>query len=264
MTLTPGLHEDYDEAAYHADPALSQSQAKTLLDCPARFRWELSHPREDKPHFDIGHAVHAKVLGVGAPIVVVDADSWRTKAAKETADAARAEGRVPLLRADAQTVDAMAEAVMAHPGARAIFEADGTSEVTLRWDDDDVPCRGRIDRLAETVDGMPTVIDLKTSASADPRDFGRSIAKFGYDLQDDWYSTGVEFLTGQRPAFVFVVIEKAAPHFASLGICDDEAKRIGREKRLRALDLYRECSTSDLWPAFGDDIHIYPTPRWAS
>lgn len=259
-----GIFGDIKESTYHADPALSQSQAKTLLDCPARYRWELDHPREHRVAFDVGHAAHAKVLGVGAPVVVIDADSWRTKAAKDAAEQARADGHVPLLRADADAVDGMAEAVLAHPGARVILEAPGASEQSVWWEDEGVECRGRIDRLTETVDGVPTVIDLKTSVSADPRDFGRSIANFGYSLQDDWYSTGIELITGERPAFVFIVVEKSAPHFVSIGTCDDEAKRIGRERRLRALDLYRECSESGHWPAYGDDLRVYPTPRWAS
>lgn len=260
MTLTPGLHEGYDEAAYHGDPTLSQSQAKTLLDCPARYRWELSHPREDKPHFDIGHAVHAKVLGVGAPIVVVDADSWRTKAAKETAEQARAEGRVPLLRADAETVDAMAEAVMAHPGARAIFEADGASEVTLRWDDDDVPCRGRIDRLTSVA-----MVDLKTSArAASPTGFGRAAAEYGYDLQAAWYTRGLEVVTGEPLPFVIVAVEKATPHFVGLYTLPQDAIDAGERRRLDALDLYRRCRDADDWPAYGDDIQPLTWPRWAA
>ncbi|MDP9181224.1 MAG: PD-(D/E)XK nuclease-like domain-containing protein, partial [Actinomycetota bacterium] len=148
MAERKGLVSDFDEADYHADPALSQSAAKVLMACPARYRWQLDHPRADTAAFDVGHAAHAKVLGVGADIEVIEADSWRTKATTEAASNARAEGKVPLLRKDSDAVDLMAEAVMAHPMARLILEREGDAEQSAWWTDhaDDgtpVECRAR-------------------------------------------------------------------------------------------------------------------------
>ena len=254
-----GIHDGIPEATYHADPALSQSQAKTLLDCPARYRWELDHPREHKTVFDVGHAAHAKVLGVGAPVVVIDADSWRTKAAKDAADQARADGHVPLLRADADAVDGMAEAVLAHPGARAIFEAEGASEQSAWWEDEGVQCRARIDRLTAVAP-----IDLKTTQDASPDGFGRSCATFGYDLQDAAYTRAIEVLTGEHQPLVFVAVEKAAPHFVGLYTLPDEARARGQRRWLDALDLYRRCTETGTWPAYGDDIRPVTWPRWAA
>ena len=42
--MKTGIHADVEEIAYHADPAFSQSQAKVLLESPARYRWRLTHP----------------------------------------------------------------------------------------------------------------------------------------------------------------------------------------------------------------------------
>ena len=56
------------EAEYHAHPAFSASKAKAILDSPARFKWEyIDGNREQKKAFDVGSAVHAKVLGTGYP-----------------------------------------------------------------------------------------------------------------------------------------------------------------------------------------------------
>ena len=63
------------EREYHADPAFSQSQAKVLLDSPAKYRWQRDNPPAPRDHFDFGHAVHAKVLGIGL-------DFWRIDAAR--------------------------------------------------------------------------------------------------------------------------------------------------------------------------------------
>ena len=114
--MSARLDLDLDELAYHAHPALSQSGAKLLLDCPARFRWEMDN-RTERDAFDIGHAVHAKVLGEGAPIAVIPA-TGRTKAEqtahREAKEAARAEGKTPVTAEQAAEVDAMAEAVLVH------------------------------------------------------------------------------------------------------------------------------------------------------
>ena len=57
-----GIHDGVPEADYFASPALSQSQAKTLLDCPARYRWERENPQPHRDAFDIGHAAHSLSL----------------------------------------------------------------------------------------------------------------------------------------------------------------------------------------------------------
>ena len=263
--MKPGIHDGLDEVTYFADPALSQSQAKTLLSCPARYRWEIEHPREDTTAFDVGHAAHAKVLGVGAEIVAIDVDSKRGKAWTEPADAARAAGAIPLLRKDADAVNAMAEAVLRHPMARAILEAEGKAEQSLKWTDEPtgLDLRGRIDWLTTMGDGTPFLADLKTSVSADPADFGKSIANFGYGLQSAWYRAGYRAITGEDAVFGFIVVEKTAPHFVSVGQADARANERGEQQMRDALDTFRRCTETGIWPAYGDDFLTFPSPRWA-
>ena len=69
----PGIYE-MPEDDYFADPVLAGSLsctwAKQLAQPggPAKWKWEREHPQPSKKHFDLGHAAHALVLGVGAPI----------------------------------------------------------------------------------------------------------------------------------------------------------------------------------------------------
>lgn len=264
--MQPGIHDGVPEADYFGDPALSQSQAKTLLDCPARYRWERDHPRsDDNPAFAIGHAAHAKVLGVGAEVVAIDVDSRRGKAWTEPADAARAEGKVPLLRKDADAVDAMAEAVLAHDMARAILESSGKAEQSLAWTDEqtNVDLRGRIDWLTTMANGTPFLADLKTSASADPADFGKSIHQWGYGLQSAWYRAGYRAITGEDAIFGFIVVEKSAPYFVTVGRADGIADERGEQQMRDALDTYRRCLDTNEWPAYPADFITFPSPRWA-
>ncbi len=77
--LPPGVYDDLPAEYYHADPALSASGMKLLLDpgCPALYRYERDHPQPPKATFDFGHAAHRLVLGDGAKLRVLDYDDWR-------------------------------------------------------------------------------------------------------------------------------------------------------------------------------------------
>lgn len=270
--MKPGIHDGIPEPQYHADPALSQSQLKVLLDCPARFAWARTQPPKTSDAFDIGTAVHAKVLGVGAPTVVVDAADWRTNAAKAARDEARAAGLVPLLRADAARVDAMAEAVLAHEGARVVLETEGAVEQSMWWtrevDGMSVPMRGRVDKATAYADGWPVLVDLKTSASASPRRFASSVWDFGYHIQRAAYVDGWTRLTqsadGIVPDFLIVVVEKDPPHLPAVYQLDDIATQRGEERYAAALSLFVDCTREDHWPGYADDIVTLPSPRWAS
>ena len=262
--IVPG----YDEAAYHADPAFSQTQAKVLLQSPARYRWLLENPEPPRDAFDVGSAAHAKILGVGSPVVVIDAEDWRGKAARDQRDEARLGGGIPLLAKDAALVDGMAEAVLRDDNARAALEAAGDVELSMWWTDPDsgIDARGRIDKAAQTADGI-SLVDVKTTTDGSPWAFAGSAAKFGYRLQGGAYCDGWEVISGEPPAgFLFITVEKAPPHLVgtySLSPFDIDA---GRAKWREACARLRDYQDRDEWPAYADEpIPFAPLtlPAWA-
>ena len=133
------------EDVYHADPvpggSLSSSGARKLLppSCPARFRHERDHPPASTPSMERGTAAHRLVLGTGAEIVQVDAADWRTKAAQDERDKARADGKVPLLAAECRKVQDMAATTQVLQ-AMGLTEAGGltVSQISLRFTEDDL------------------------------------------------------------------------------------------------------------------------------
>ncbi|MGH3990894.1 MAG: hypothetical protein ACRDSN_00345, partial [Pseudonocardiaceae bacterium] len=140
---SPGVY-DLPAEVYHADPvaggSLSSSGARRLLppSCPALFQHALTNGEVHRAVFDLGHAAHTLALGVGAPLAAIDADDWRTKAAREARDAAYAAGTVPLLRAEHEQVQAMAAALIEHPIAGALLRpGGGDAEQTLVWRDEE-------------------------------------------------------------------------------------------------------------------------------
>lgn len=264
MSHRNGLVHDMPEIEYHSDSAFSQSQAKTILASPAKYRHQLDHPRPPKREFDYGHAAHHKVLGVGLDLVVVDAEDWRTKAAREAADQARAEGKVPLLRREVEKVDAMAFALDDHREASRVLGQPGQPEVSLFWEDErtGVACRGRVDQLAVTPGGLVNV-DYKTATDASPNGFARKAAEYGYPVQAAAYEDGLFHIVGERAPCILIAQEKEPPYLVGVYRFDDADLDQGLDRWRDALDLLVKCRTEDHWPGYPDTITALDLPRWA-
>ena len=268
----PGVY-NLPADVYHADPipggSLSSSGARRLLppSCPALFRHEQLHGRTPRRVFEIGHAAHALVLGTGPELVKVEASDWRTNKAKDAAKAARERGAVPLLPGEHAEVHAMADALRAHPVARALFDPDhGRPEQALAWRDEPsgIWRRAMLDWLPDPGAGRLIVPDYKTTVCAAPSELPKTVHKYGYHQQHAWYVDGAQALDlgDQDTAFVFVFQEKTAPYLVTVVELDALALRIGRELNRRAIDLYAECQASGVWPGYSDDVESVPLPAW--
>ena len=266
MITGPGIYPDIDEAVYHADTdlapelgrSLSASGAKTLLRNPARFDWERAHPAPPRDVFDLGTAAHTLILGAGAGVKSLDFDSWQTKAAREAREQARADGMIPLLEKDFRAVARMEAAVRAHPLAAPIL-TDGEPEQSVYWIDEPtgVTCRARVDWLR-----TGHIVDLKTAADASPDGFARAAGSFGYHLSAAHYRAGIHAVTGEWLPFVLVVVEKEAPYSVSVHQFDDDFLDLGAARMRTALEIFADCESSGIWPAYGDDIHTLTPPRY--
>lgn len=262
-----GIYSGIDDISYHADRgSLSSSGARKLLKSPNKFNWAMSQPPETAVHFDIGKFVHAKVLGVGEPVVIIDAENYSTKAARAERDAAHAEGKIPILKAVAEEATRMAEEVLKHPGAAQLLE-EGTPELSAYWHDlaTKVRLRARFDKLREFSNGRrPIVLDLKTTTNGDPDEFGWTAEKFGLHIQLAWYVAAVRAIGIHDDAlFVFINVEKEPPYQVSLTRLTVNAIGLGEREMRRAIDLYAECKAADHWPDYGNEIHTVDLPQRA-
>lgn len=258
---------DIAEAEYHARPELSSTEARRLLDNPAKYRWRKQVGEEHRDTFDFGHAVHGLVLGVGREVEVIPFDDFRKQAAQQQRDEAYAAGRIPLLRDRWAVAQDMANAVHAHPVARMLLDPDrGPVEQSAFWTDPvtGVECRCRFDKLpAFDTPGRFIAVDFKTAVAADVVSFGKSAADYGYVMQAPWYLDAVHVLLDRDDAaFVFVVQEKEPPYLVNVIELDPLAMAIGAERNRRAREVYAECVAADRWPGFGDEVQTASLPRW--
>ncbi|HML52392.1 MAG TPA: PD-(D/E)XK nuclease-like domain-containing protein [Propionicimonas sp.] len=272
----PGVYPGISDEEYHGDPvpagSLSSSGARQILQSPAWFRYRQQHREVSRP-FDVGHAVHAKVLGIGLKVEVIPTElldargGLGRKDAKAWVEQVRADGHVPLKPGDWFPVERMAEAILAHPTAKALLGQPGIPEasvfakdpITEEW------VRARPDFLPPRWGATTTVVDIKTTAkTADRGRFGRTVAAYGYHQQAAWYCDAITAARGDDEAeMVFVVVEAREPWLVGLYRLPIVAIERGRELNRAALDTWHQCRQTGLWPGYGDEIQTVDLPAWA-
>lgn len=257
---------------YHLDPcpvpSLSSSIAKILISQSPRHAWE-AHPRLNpsyKPvedsRFDIGSIAHMMLLeNRSDAITIVQADDWRTKAAKEARDEARANNRIPVLARHFDKVSemvAVAQTYIATTELAGIF-SNGHAEVSMRWQEGATWCRSRLDFISEVLN---VVLDYKTTENAESEAFIRQIGRMNYDLQAEFYIRGANAQEkGYRePVFIFLAQEINAPYSCSLVSLANSYRAVGQAKVQRALALWKDCMSTNKWPAYPTHI-AYAEPR---
>jgi exodeoxyribonuclease VIII len=263
-----GIIHGMTEAEYHTRPELSSTGARLLLDSTAKFRYRQTHPGPQKDAFDLGTAVHAKVLGVDERVIEYPAEhltpAGNASTKKETIEwvqEQRAKGLVVISASQAALVDGMAEAVLAHPTARAILEQPGNQrELSMFATDPDtgVDMRARLD-----LDGKRTSADLKTARDASPKGFARAAADHGYDTQQGWYQDVREQVTGDRGRFQFIVVETLPPHLVAVYELDYTFEDMGKIKSAAARTIYRECVDTNTWPGYAPNVKQLQPPQYA-
>ncbi|GAA3705556.1 hypothetical protein GCM10023081_46930 [Arthrobacter ginkgonis] len=254
----PRFLDGMESDDYHAHHALGSSSLKTLATrTPAHFVWERENPKTSDA-FDLGTVAHSLILEQDeSGVAVLQVRDKRSKAWKEFDADTRAEGKIPLTGAEWDRVTAMRDSVMSHPIARNAFTGH-VAERSVFWEKSGVPVKCRPDAWNRGV-----IVDLKTAVNADPRDFPKKAMDLGYHQSQALYRDGMEALTGDRPRFLFVIVEKEPPHLVSVVELDPDFEALGARLNDQALTIYRECTDTGTWPGYPTPATPLPAPRWA-
>lgn len=250
------------------EPSLNAGTASTLLTQSPLHAW-VQHPRLNASglnkatrEMDMGTITHSLLLeNDKSRVVIVRADDWRTKAAKEERDAARAVGKLPILEKDYETVLLMVAA-----GESAIRESefaddwrDGVSEQTMIFEDAGIWWRSRPDRKSKRVK-----FDLKTCENAEPNAFLKTILSYGYDLQAGICNRG-SFVLEQdfESIFVFVALERTPPYAASFLTLDNQWQAWVDKKLDHAARVWKQCLATNQWTAYPQRLCYLQPPSYA-
>jgi hypothetical protein len=240
---------------------LSSSDIRRLLRSPAHYR----NPQKlESPALAFGSLAHTFVL---EPHIAearyrprADVDG-RTKEGKATRDweasLAAQQGIQFVSRADYDAATSIASSVRTHLGASALI-AGGMAETAGICDGFcDVNVRIKPDYRTDS-----TIIDLKTTTDARPDAFVRSVVNFGYEVQAAFYVDVAQAIDGLKRDFYWVAVEKDAPFAVAVYKASDEMLERGRQQYRKAIDLYKECASLDLWPAYSQQVQTLELPGW--
>jgi hypothetical protein len=275
MIDKPGIYE-MPLTEYIADPCPEPSLSATIanvLITESPIHAYVQHPRLNKGRIDhgsnkmdIGTIVHGLVLeGDESRLVIVEADDWRTKVAKETRDAARLAGLVPVLAGDMGMIHEIvkaAQSAIAHSElAEAFTPQAGKPEQTLCWQEGDIWLRSRPDWLTND---HRLIIDLKTTAgSAEPMAWMKTMLGNGNDLQAVLGLRGIKTLDPKsRCAFVFWVVEQNPPYASSFVGLSPQFLEMSEHKLERALRLWSDCTMTNCWGGYPSQVCWVEPPSW--
>lgn len=289
--LNVGLHYDVPSDVYHSDPAprlsLSASIAHTLVSKSPLHAW-LQHPKlggkSKKPtkEMDLGSVCHALLLGAGKGFAVVtnpnaeridpktkepegEFQDWRRAAAQEARDAARADGKVPLLLRQAEEANEIAEAIEARLWADFRIKLTGKSEVVAVWEEDGVMCRAAFDHLLESTSYID-LYDLKIVRSSHPKACQSHMIGFGGHVQAAAYISAVETLRPDmrgRVRFTNLFCEADEPHAVTPVEFRGSMRWLGEQRWKRAIPLWERCVSTNKWPAYVSAPIAIDAPAYA-
>lgn len=248
-------------------PSLSASIAHTLVTRSPAHAW-CQHPRlgniaqDSTAATDDGSIIHRLLLGDGQEIEVVDAENFRTKAAREVRDAAIARGAVPVIKEKyVGLLDVAME--LSHNLAQFGLGIDGDSEVAIEFESDGVLCRSMLDHVFWDA---AMVLDIKKIVSADPSTCSRHAYTYGYDIQHAAYSEAFTALKPElagRLDFIFVFVELEPPYAVVPCRPDGVLVELGKRRWARAKEIWKRCLAKGEWPSYCDDITTLYAPGWA-
>lgn len=284
--LAPGIHDNLSAAQYHADdlcgsPTLSSSIAKTMLSRTPRHAW-FDHPRlnpafepSGNAKFSVGSVTHELLLGRGGGFDILDYENFLTKDAKKERDASFLAGRTPILAH--QHGDALAMAEAACERLRLISECKnlflksndeeftiGRGERVLLWRDAGGPmCRSMVDWMGPS---ETEVWDLKTTGNGlSDREIASQIVSLGYDLSAGFYLRGLTELLPDlagRFKFRWIFVSDEEPFECRVVEPDAAMLAIGDRKAALAIEKWRQCIETGLWPGYEPVVTRITHPGW--
>lgn len=244
-----------NDREYSALPGIRRSDLWWLKKSPAHFKYHVEHP-EESPAMAFGSAAHAFVLEPDTfekEYAVVPVADRRTKAGKEQIDKFKEEHAHQswIDAEDYDTIHQMRDALMLNDDIRKILTAEKRVEVPFFWKDAETgeDCKCKADIITE-LDGVPYIIDYKTTTSCEDGAFERSARKYGYRFQAGFYTEGINLCTMEDHVFAFIAQEKTAPFQARLFICDEGFVNAGIRDFHELLRKYHQCKESNEWKGY--------------
>lgn len=247
MKLQEGLNK-CTNAEYHGDKSwLSSSSLKSLLKSPAAFKEERDNPKTEveNPNYTLGSFLHSLIL---EPDTINEEYAFfegMRKAGREY-ELFKEENKGKLIISAPQKSKCLAykRAFEANPVASGLLKGCET-EYSICAKINDVGVKVRFDAI-NLEDGYG--LDLKTSSfGVDRESFKMTMQQFGYGLSAALYAWVAEIHFGRPFDFYMIPIAKQELDCQVFRMSQETIMR-GRSDIIKALDLYKKCCDTNIWP----------------
>jgi len=260
-----------EASTYRAMEDLSYSESKLLERSPAHLRWwrdNVEARRASSASQAFGTMVHTALLEPATfdqrywigPEVSKNSNQWKAFVASCTAS-----GVLPSTAEDREAAFTCAKNVRAHPVVGPLL-ASGNPEVSCFWADPatGVKCKARLDWVHVTSVATAILLDLKTTEDASREAFKRSVVRYGYARQADWYEKGYALASGLAVSpMLFVVVESAPPYLCVAYTLDRWFMAQAAKTNHALRSLYAHCVEFDEWPGYDTSVTDLEAPRYA-
>lgn len=190
--------------------AVSRSDLSELRKSPAHAQYARANHRASTPAMEFGEAFHCALLEperFAAEYIVAPNIKRNTKEGKAAyAEWTEKNGHLKAIdEEDREKIDGMLASVRGLKVGDTLLSRIAETESTIVWRDlgTDLTCKGRIDADAPL---LKTLIDVKTTQSAERAEFERSIFNYGYHRQAAFYLDGMNALGLDRTDYVIIAI----------------------------------------------------------
>lgn len=230
---------DMTNSEYHSAGGVSSSNLKLLKESPVHLACKDLFKFGDSNTFSFGSLVHSLILEphkTADEFVVMPVMDGRTKegkAAKEVFEA-DAQGKSVIKAEDYLSATTMAVNVLSIAGG---ILRDGVAESSYFADDDGVIVKCRPDYYIEQ-HGL--IVDIKTTNDISEYGIRKSITAYNYHYSAAWYLRVLNLLGLPAKKFVFVFVEKSAPHMVKIRELKPESLESAHYDIDKMLAGYRE------------------------
>jgi exodeoxyribonuclease VIII len=264
-TNTGQLGVDISINDYHALPHISNSDLTHIN--KSIEHWLRKNERERSDAMDLGQMFHDLILSpeifktnyveMPSEIKVRRGKEWE-KFQDEN------KGKEVITREENRKLVRMHQSFLEHPKAPLLFET-GEAERSFTYEIDEIKCRCRPDFINTKYN---IILDLKTTKSAIPDEFARSMAGNRYHVQAAWYLDGVNKCLGTDiNKFLFVAVETTSPYSVCIYDLGEESIEEGRRQYKKDLEKVRHYfdnrDKEDYYRGISGDIITLQLPTWA-
>lgn len=251
LNFTQGMYNISNEE-YHCASAVSRSDLVMMMKSPYHYNMSKKIQQIETSAMKFGTAFHTFCL---EPDIFLDKYEIekkfdkRTKLGKEEYNnfVSNNVGKFFISQEDLELIQNMYNSIKLNSDAFGLIKK-AQYEQSMFWQDDKtkIMCKSRPDIIRDNI-----ICDLKTTASAEPYKFKRSIFEYGLDIQaammlEGWAHCNPYAIND----FAFIAVEKEYPFSCAVYFVGDDILEIGYNKFEKLIEKYKYCKDNDVWPMY--------------